>query len=137
MDLILLACLVASLPSKRQWLGQAALIVLMAFQLSNFIDLNTRWKVMHMPLIPYSLEKVRAICKNIVDNGALSPTDADRERMHAIWKGWKEGRRYDLTQEPRWPAPLAWFLVEMNALSGFVYRDPVKHCGESGPRAPS
>ncbi len=134
---ILLACLVAALPRSRRWFGQAVLVVLMAFQLSNFIDLNTRWKAMHMPLIPYSLEKVRGIYKNVVADGALSPTDADRERMTAIWKGWKGGRRYDLSQEPRWPASEAWFLVEMNALSGFVYRDPVKRCGDAGPRAPS
>jgi len=125
---LLLACVVASLPPKRQWLGQAVLAVLMVFQLANFIDLNTRWKVMHMPLIPYSFDTVRGIYKNVTSEGALSPTDADRERMTAIWKGWKEGRRYDLTQEPRWPASEAWFLVEMNALSGFVYRDSVKKC---------
>lgn len=127
---IFLACVVASLRSATRWVGHAALLVLMAIQLSNFIDLNQRWKKMHMPLIPYSLSTVRGIYENVITDDGLAPTPEQQERMTRIWKEWKNGRREDLTGEANWPGSEAWFLVEMNALSGFVYRDRVRRCGE-------
>jgi len=134
---ILVACVLASLPAAKLWIGQAVVLALMAFQISNFVDLNRRWKIMHMPLIPYSLSTARAIYKNVVTDDGAPPGPEQAERMKKIWRDWKDGRRRDLSEELRWPGSTAWFLVEMNALSGFVYRDPIKRCGEPGPRAPS
>ncbi len=92
---------------------------------------------MHMPLIPYSFSKARNIYRNVVTDYGAAPTLQQTQRMEQIWRDWKNGRRKDLSQEKDWPASTAWFLVEINALSGFVYRDPVKRCGDPGPRAPS
>lgn len=134
---IFAACVIATVQARRQWVAQTVVLVLMAFQLSNFVDLNQRWKTMHMPLIPYSLSKARDIYRNVVSDDGLAPTPQQAQRMEAIRRDWKEGRRRDLSQEKDWPGSTAWFLVEMNALSGFVYRDKLKRCGEPGPRAPS
>ncbi len=129
---ILCALVIANLRASMQVFGQGVVLVLVVFQLANFVDLNERWKLYHVPTIPYSLSKVRTIYPNVVEDGGLPPTPEQRQRIDKIWHEWKGGRRVDLTGEPAWPAMQAWFLVEINALSGFVYRDPVRRCNAKG-----
>lgn len=127
---IFTACVLDSLHHKAAMIGRAAVLVVMAFQLSNFIDINQRWKTMHMPLIPYSLSTARDIYRNVITDEGKAPTPEQQMRMEKVREDWKAGIRKDLSAEPNWPGSEAWFLVEMNALSGFVYRDKVRHCGE-------
>lgn len=130
---IFIACVIASLHSLHSRVrraGIAGILILMAVQLANFIDINQRWKIMHMPVIPFSLSSVRGIYQNVVTDDGAAPSAEQLQRMKKIWNEWKNGRRTDLSAEPKWPGSEAWFLIEMNALSGFVYRDKVKHCGD-------
>jgi hypothetical protein len=121
----------ASLQPRVSILGRSALLIMMTIQLLNFIDINQRWKNMHMPLIPYSLSTVRDIYRNVISDDFKISTPEQRQRMESIYKDWKTGVRRDLSSEPNWPGSMAWFLVEMNALSGFVYRDTVRKCKET------
>lgn len=120
----------ASLQPRVSILGRSALLIMMTIQLSNFIDINQRWKNMHMPLIPYSLSTVRDVYRNVISDDFKTSTLEQLQRMEKIHKDWKAGIRRDLSAEPNWPGSMAWFLVEMNALSGFVYRDTVRKCQE-------
>lgn len=128
------ASVLVSLQARAAAIGQAVVLVIMVFQLSNFVDINQRWKTMHMPLIPFSLSTARDIYKNVVTDEGKVPAAAQAARMAKIRADWLAGRRQDLSTEANWPGSVAWFLVEMNALSGFVYRDKIKRCGDSpGP----
>lgn len=128
---IFMASVIASLHSGMRLIGLAGIVVMMAIQLSSFIDINQRWKLMHMPLIPFSLNTVRGIYPNVVTDDGAAPSLEQVHRMERIWRDWKSGTRTDLSAEQDWPGSAAWFLVEMNALSGFVYRDKVKRCGDA------
>lgn len=99
----------------------------MVFQLTTFIELNGRWKSAHIPLNRMLLDNQHAYPNLIVnENGPRG--DAQTARMEDLWNRWRRGEKLDGSLVRNWPITDGWFLLELDALNGRIFKVDKPHC---------
>lgn len=101
--------------------------VFMVFQIANFIDLNARWESVHIPLTR-DLLHMRHQYPNLVANKNEPRTAVQAARMEDLWNRWKRGEKLDDSLMQNWPVSDGWFLFELNALDGRIFKDSKPKC---------
>lgn len=101
--------------------------VFMAFQIANFVDLNARWESVHIPLTRNLLD-MRHEYPNLVINENRPRSAEQTARMEDLWSRWKRGEKLDDGLMQNWPVSDGWFLFELNALDGRIFKDAKPKC---------
>jgi len=100
---------------------------LMVIQIGNFLDLNTRWRSSNAIAIRTQLDRFHAY-PNLIITPDGPRTAEQNSRMVDLWSRWKRGEHLDEGLMQNWPVGDGWFLMELNALDGHIFRIPEWRC---------
>jgi hypothetical protein len=104
--------------------------VLMVIQIANFLELNSRWRVLTVSITRGMLEGNKAY-PNLVVTPDGPRTAAQTARMEDLWKRWKRGENLEEAFKQEWPISDGWFLLDINALQGRVFEFSRGRCEKS------
>lgn len=126
-SLLVVSLFAARNAGRERFILPCLLPLFMVFQIATFIDLNARWESAHIPLTR-DLLKMRNAYPNLVVNENKPRSAEQTARMDDLWRRWKRGEKLDDSLMRNWPVSDGWFLFELNALDGRIFKDAKPKC---------